>query len=209
MCGNKGWGFAALLDVFVRAKNVVFDVGQVLLSFRPEVFVPLLVRPEYAAPLLDNLFKDGVWNMMDEGVISDGDAARRIAQGAGVPQARADVLTVIERFHEHMETLPACALIPPLKAMGKRLYVLSNYGEFSFERTRRRFPWLFEPFDGLVISGREKVCKPDARIYRLLLDRYGLIAEETAFLDDAPANVAAARALGIDAVLYTGMGMPL
>jgi 2-haloacid dehalogenase len=59
-------------------------------------------------------------------------------------------------------------------------------------------------FDGHVISGLEGVAKPDPRIFQVLLDRYCLAPEETAFTDDSPGNVEAARALGINAVHYTG-----
>jgi len=59
-------------------------------------------------------------------------------------------------------------------------------------------------FDGHVISGLERVAKPDRRIFEILLERYALAPETTVFVDDVPTNVAAARALGLNAVLFTG-----
>ena len=90
------------------------------------------------------------------------------------------------------------------KAQGKGLYVLSNYGLEPFARTEKRFPEIFGQMDGMVISSREKVSKPDPAIYRLLLSRYGLQARDCAFIDDRADNVAAAEALGIAGILYTG-----
>lgn len=194
-----------MIDSLTRARNVVFDVGQVLLSFCPEMFVPRIVSPAHAQLLLENLFKDGVWARLDEGTISEEDASRLIALGAGVPAAQEDALKIIRHFHEYMRVLPPAGLIAPLRQMGKKLYVLSNFGECAFARAQARFSDLFASFDGLVISGREKLCKPDPRIYALLLSRYGLQAGETAFIDDMPPNVQAARAAGIHGILYTGM----
>ena len=68
--------------------------------------------------------------------------------------------------------------------------------------TRPLYPFL-DWFDGLVISGREGLVKPDAAIYRLLLERYGLRAEECLFIDDVERNIQGARAVGMQAVLFT------
>ena len=65
--------------------------------------------------------------------------------------------------------------------------------------------YIFDRMDGIVVSGHEKISKPDERIYRLLLDRYGLKAEESVFIDDRPANIEAARRVGMQGIVYTGM----
>ena len=58
-------------------------------------------------------------------------------------------------------------------------------------------------FEGIVVSGAERMVKPDPRIWRVLLDRYGLRAADLAFIDDNPANVATASALGMHGICFT------
>ena len=63
-----------------------------------------------------------------------------------------------------------------------------------------------ERFSGIVVSGRERLTKPDPAIFRVLLERYGLRGADALFVDDAPANVAAAASLGMDTHLFRGAG---
>jgi HAD superfamily hydrolase (TIGR01509 family) len=82
-----------------------------------------------------------------------------------------------------------------LKASSVPVYALSNWSAETFPSARERFPFLAW-FDGIVLSGAERCMKPDERIFRILLDRYGLAAGETVFIDDNPKNAHAAGALG-------------
>jgi HAD superfamily hydrolase (TIGR01509 family) len=75
----------------------------------------------------------------------------------------------------------------------------------TFARQPARFPFL-DWFDGIVVSGREKLIKPGPRIFRLLLDRYGIDASRAVFIDDVPANTAAAAALGMRGIHFTRAG---
>src|SRR5664280_2354786 len=88
------------------------------------------------------------------------------------------------------------AILHRLREGGMPVYALSNWSAETFNMTRARFPFL-DGFDGLLISGEVGLAKPDPAIFRLFLDRFGLEAGSTLFIDDSPANVAAARALGI------------
>ena len=90
-----------------------------------------------------------------------------------------------------------------LQAAGVPLYALTNWSAETFAITRGRFEFL-DWFDGLLVSGEERMTKPDPAFFRLLLDRFGLDPGATVFVDDSEANVAAARELGIDAVRFTG-----
>ena len=85
---------------------------------------------------------------------------------------------------------------------GHRCYALSNWNAETFASIEDRYPFLVW-FDGLVISGREGVIKPDPAIYRLLCDRHGIEPDEAVFVDDSPTNVAAAVALGFDGIVFT------
>jgi 2-haloacid dehalogenase len=92
-----------------------------------------------------------------------------------------------------------------LRRAGVPVYALSNWSKEKFAATRDRFPFLDE-FDGILISGDVGVGKPDPAIFREFLDRFGLVAESTVFIDDSPANVAVARSLGIEAIQFHGAG---
>ena len=188
-----------------NARNVVFDVGCVLLNFEPEKYIPLILEGELASRLKPSmLFETPMWDRLDEGTVSEEEVARDAAGRYGDPAVWPQILRVIQGFHAYMEPLPPAQLIPRLHAMGKRVYALSNYGLMSFARTEKRFADIFSQMDGMVISGREKVMKPDERIYRLLLERYHLVPEECVFIDDRPGNIAAAQKIGMKGIVYTG-----
>jgi HAD superfamily hydrolase (TIGR01509 family) len=136
---------------------------------------------------------------------------------AGVPFAES-IPTLSATFPEHahligiwetryMEMVPGEIpgvpdVVRDLHAAGDRLLVLSNMPSEVWAPLTERFDW-FELFDGAVISGDEKIVKPDPAIYRILVDRYGVDPGSTAFVDDRPENVEAAAALGFDAILFT------
>ena len=103
----------------------------------------------------------------------------------------------IDRQEEIVETR---ALVGDLKRVGYKLYVLSNMSR-EFIDFLRRFP-VYGLFDGEVVSCEEGVVKPEPEIYRRLLGRYGLDPAQTLFIDDRPANIAAAAALGIRGQLF-------
>ncbi len=189
-----------------QSKNVVFDVGRVLLSFEPEAFIDRLLSPAAQGRLhAQDVFGNELWLRLDEGVVSEEEVARCAARRAGDDALWPEALHVIEHFQEYMHALPTCDMIPLLHAQGKKVYVLSNYGIHTFARAEARFSSVFAQMDGMVISAREKLIKPDPRIYRLLLTRYGLAPEESVFIDDRPENVAGARRAGMQGIVFTGM----
>lgn len=93
-------------------------------------------------------------------------------------------------------------VVRDLHAEGTRLLLLSNMPSEVWTPLTERFDW-FELFDAAVVSGDEKIVKPDPAIYRILVDRHGVDPGSTAFVDDREENVEAAAALGFDAVLFT------
>ncbi len=97
------------------------------------------------------------------------------------------------------------AILGELKNRRTPLYALSNWSAETFQPQRRRFPFL-EWFDGIVLSGEEGVIKPDPRIFQRLLSRYALVPERAVFIDDNPANAAAASALGIHGIPFRSAG---
>ncbi len=95
------------------------------------------------------------------------------------------------------------ALVDRLHAAGVPLFAITNFSGEFWPPFRKREAAMFDRFRGIVVSGEERLTKPDAAIYRLALDRFGLRPGEAVFIDDNAENVAAAAALGIEAILFS------
>ena len=127
--------------------------------------------------------------------------AEAIAQAKGEYPQWASIFDIYtERWSEtlggsHEDTV---AILRQLKADGVPLYALSNWSAEMFPYAEARYDWL-ELFDGVVVSGRIGMVKPDREIFDYLLDRCGLAAEDVFFIDDNEPNVIAARSYGIHA----------
>jgi 2-haloacid dehalogenase len=121
------------------------------------------------------------------------------------PEHAAAIAAYHERWPEMLagEVPGSVEVLADLRAAGVPLYALTNWSAETFAITRERFEFL-DWFCGLLVSGEEGMTKPDPAIFRLLLDRFGLDPAATVFVDDSEANVAAAEALGLDAVRFTG-----
>jgi 2-haloacid dehalogenase len=73
----------------------------------------------------------------------------------------------------------------------------------TFPEAREHFT-ILQLIDRYVVSGQERLVKPDERLFRVLLDRYGLKAKECTFVDDNPDNVAAACRMGMEGIVFNG-----
>lgn len=185
--------------------NVVFDVGNVLLAFSPHALMNKYLpdQPELYPLLMEHVFRSPYWVMMDRGLISCQDA---IVPMAGLHPELIPAITHLmtewvnlDAIEEGVDALHAC------KAHGKRLYVLSNYNDGAFPIAMQRHSF-FQLFDGIVVSAREHLLKPDAAIYRLLTDRYALEPARTMFIDDAPMNIESALHEGWQGLCFNRPG---
>jgi 2-haloacid dehalogenase len=180
---------------------VVFDLGGVLIDWNPRYLYRKLFDDEAA---METFLADVVspeWNGQQ-------DSGRTWAEAVEVlsrehPEQR-DLIAAY--WHRWQETLgdaiaPTVAILEELREAGVRLYALSNWSAETFPVARPRYPFL-DWFDGIVISGEEKVAKPDPLIFRHLLDRYGLDPATTVFIDDSEANVRAAAAEGMTSLRF-------
>ena len=185
----------------MKIKNIVFDLGNVLIDFDPAGYLRSLgCEDETIQTLLETVFKED-WPRYDRGDYDSVlDLQRELVQKypAFAPVLRRALQPDWVKIH----TLKAdtAAYLHELKARGYRIYLLSNLSRESYEFVSS-YPF-FEDLDGFVFSYRERVCKPDARIYRVLLERYDLIPAQTLFLDDMPRNTEAAKQLGLHAITF-------
>lgn len=184
-------------------KNIIFDMGNVLLRYDPEVCLNRFVkREEDRALIRRELFEGPEWVQGDLGHITDEQrfdgVSRRVPQ-----KLHTELRQCVEQWHMCMEPIHGakefCAYA---KEQGYRLYVLSNASSSFYQYFPRFAP--FEYFDGLVVSCDIHIVKPDIRIYRYLLETYGLAPEECFFIDDMAANVEGARKAGISGAVFGG-----
>lgn len=181
---------------------VVFDLGGVLIDWDPRYLYRTLFADEVAMEDFLTTVTTPEWNRAQ-------DAGRPWSEAVEELAARhPDKRELIEAYRGHWPEMlggpiePTVDILRDLRATAVRLYALSNWSAETFAIARPRYPFL-EWFDGIVISGEEGVIKPDARIFQVLLERYDLRPEETAFIDDHAPNVDAAAALGMQALRFT------
>ena len=193
---------ALIEELFARAEGcdtVVFDIGNTLMRFDPEAICEKLIGEEHRARLRHALFAPGHqwwWGCFDEGLYPNETIALNIVREEGLDDGRAEeVLFALDHFHELKKALPLSKCVPRLKETGRRLLALSNYPTPQLDYCWRTYDF-FRYFDGRVVSSEEKVTKPAPRIYRILMDRYGVTPSKALFVDDSAANTEAAAALG-------------
>ncbi|WP_290750447.1 HAD family phosphatase [Amaricoccus sp.] len=180
---------------------IVFDVGNVLLRWEPRALLRRLLPDEAAvdAFLADTDFP--AWNLAQDAGRSWAEGVAAIA--AGQPRHAATAAAFDARWIESItgEVPGSVALLEALDAAGRPLYAITNYSAEKWAETLPRHAFLGR-FRDVVVSGRERMTKPDPAIFRLFLERNGLAAADCVFIDDSAANVAGARAVGMDAIHF-------
>ena len=177
-------------------KNIVFDLGGVLFARDKHKCSPEFIdffRFIRTDPMPD------FWVEYDRGTLTLDQVVDALCalHGCTPEVAQAYLREAIDRQEPVRATE---RLVGELKRAGYRLYVLSNMSREFIDFLRRAD--VYALFDGEVVSCEEGTVKPEPRIYRILLDRYGLDPAQTLFIDDRAANIAAAREAGIDGFLF-------
>jgi 2-haloacid dehalogenase len=181
----------------------IFDFGGVLIEWDPRhLYRKLFDGDEAAMELFLATVCTPEWNIRQ-------DAGRSFAEANAVlARQHPDKLPFIEawgsRFDEMMRGAidGTVEILAELRCRDVPLYGLTNWSAETFPVGRRRFEF-FSWFRGIVVSGEEKLIKPDPRIFELLLERYRLTPQHAVFIDDNPKNAAAASALGIHGLHFT------
>jgi 2-haloacid dehalogenase len=183
--------------------TVVFDLGGVLIDWDPRY----LYRKLMAADEIEPFFAEVgffAWNHAQDAGGSWDDAVEDLA--AKHPHRRDLIAAFPARFPETLggPIDDTVAVLDELADGGRtRLLALTNWSSGTFPYARATFGFL-DRFEDIVVSGYERVAKPDPALFRILLDRFDLVPHETVFIDDAAANVSAAAELGMVALRFTG-----
>ncbi|WP_323943978.1 HAD family hydrolase [Aeromonas hydrophila] len=180
---------------------IIFDLGRVVVSWDPVGIVRSVRGDHGAEQLAERLFNHPDWLEVDRGTLSLHTMARQAEHRTGL--SAAENLAILQAVPASLVPDPAMlSLIESLHGAGHTLYVLSNMGHASIDWLEQHQPfWRF--FSGKVVSARVRMMKPEPDIYRYLLVSFDLQAEQCLFIDDSPANVTAAQALGIGGLVFT------
>ncbi len=184
-------------------KNIIFDMGNVLLRFDPDLFIERLgVAEEDKLLLKREVFLSLEWARMDRGSLTEREAGDIIC--ARVPERLHDAVRKLVAFYDRpiLGFDGMYELIAELKAKGYGIYLLSNASLCQHDY----WPRLPESelFDGTLISADVKLVKPQPEIYLLLCQKFGLRAHECLFIDDSIVNIEGAYYSGIDGIVFHG-----
>lgn len=186
-------------------KNIIFDFGGVLLDWNPRyLYKSYFNNDEEMEHFLADIC-NGEWNIRQ-------DAGRPFAEAVKELQAKfPEYAEAIQMYDDDWEKMLKCELpesidlLKELKFMGYGIYGLTNWSAEKIGYAFANYSF-FSLFDGIVVSGVEKVVKPDRKIYEILLERYSLKPGECVFIDDNQDNVDMAKVLGINAISFDNIG---
>ena len=180
-------------------KNIIFDLGNVLLKFQPSEFLLRFTNDvEYVDQFVPKIFRSSLWMELDRGTISIEDAKNKFV--SQYPKEE-EFLTLF--FSQWMEMLAPInkniEILKEVRALGYKTYILSNYIKEAYTFIEKKYE-IFTLFDGQIISGFEKTIKPEKAIYLELLNRYRLIPEESLFIDDVLFYLKPAKKIGMKTI---------
>ncbi len=187
-------------------KNIVFDVGKVLIGWSPEVSMEMIgFSEEEKQAVMHALFRDrSIWNEEDRGVLTREEMSDFLVSKAP------ELEDLIRRFYENavISVTPkdySRTWITDLRNAGLKVYVLSNFGEYAQKRAVELGAINFmDLLDGYIYSYMIHEVKPDRAIFDALVKKYDLDPGECLFIDDVEDNVRGARAAGMQGLVFTG-----
>lgn len=183
--------------------TIIFDLGAVLIDWNPHYMYRTLFSDEQEMKNFLTEICTSDWN-------EEQDAGRALQEGTDIlvarfPEHEANIRAFYGRWNEMLgEPFHGTVeLLKQLKASGKyKIYALTNWSAETFPVALERYDFL-SWFDGIVVSGTEKMRKPAPAFYQILLDRYQVEANEALFIDDNYRNILAAEKMGIKSIHFT------
>ena len=193
------------MEVTFMIKNIIFDLGNVLIRFKPEEFINKNIKEEYREKFFNVIFKGQEWADLDRGVLEYNDAIKIFSEK--IPECSLEIkkffdnyiLDALEPIEKNIEIMKS------LKGKYK-LYVLSNFHYPAFDYIFKNWEF-FKYFDGKIVSGHCKLLKPEKEIYKLLCSTYSLKPDECVFIDDTKVNIESAEKFGIRGIHLTDINI--
>lgn len=177
-------------------KNIIFDLGNVIISFNQNKIISNFTqKQEEIKYICDEIFHAPEWELMDLGNITNDEAIEIINKRNGYKYQKLTENFLHEWYKKRLFNNDVIKIAKDLSKKGYKLFVLSNMANSTYEYLRKYE--FFSLCSGIIISAYEHVLKPDKKIYRLLLERYNLNAEECFFIDDREENIIAGEKIGI------------
>jgi 2-haloacid dehalogenase len=183
--------------------TIIFDLGAVLIDWNPHyMYKTLFADEEEMKHFLANVTTSD-WN-------EEQDAGRSLQEGTDIlvkqfPEHETNIRAFYTRWEEMLGDAfwDTVEIFKQLKESGKyKIYALTNWSAETFPIAQRKFDFL-NWFDGIVVSGEEKMRKPTPEFYQILLNRHQVKPKEALFIDDNYRNISAAEKLGIQSIHYT------
>ena len=182
-------------------KNIIFDLGNVLLKFKPEIFLLELNQDEnYNREFIAKIIRTDTWLKLDRGVLSMDEALKIYL--AQYPEEKQFIRLFFARWMEMLTPINEnVEVLKSLKNNHYYIYYLSNFIKEAFEFVKEKFDF-FDLFDGGIISSEILAIKPEIEIYKALLNKYHLNPQESVFIDDVRFFTKQARKLGFHTIHY-------
>lgn len=181
-------------------KNIIFDMGGVLIDYAPEKIAYKYFDKETADIALKELFRNQIWSDHDRGIITP-EETMEVIKDKIPAHALGEIEKMVYNYYPYMPPFEKMYdVVKTLKENGYGIYLLSNAAK-DFYDNKKDIPAL-ALFDGYLISADYKLLKPEKEIYYALFERFNLKPEECYFIDDVQKNIDGARAVGMDGHCY-------
>lgn len=207
-----GPGFCIFLEKMEKIKNIIFDLGGVVIDLQRECAVAALenLGIKQAGTLLGEYGQKGPFGELETGELTDAEFYDLLLPQALPGTTCTDLRNAFEAF---LKELPKerLIMIRELRKSGYKLFVLSNTNPVMFNNWidtafRAEGLTMNDYFDGIALSFQERTLKPDPQIFRNVISRYNLVPSETLMLDDSEKNCNAAKSVGLNAIRITKSG---
>ena len=182
----------------MSGKNIVFDIGNVILEWQPEHILKSVFSVGNIPALMKKTFLSPEWRAYDEGMLSTKDLKEQVALNIGCSNTAMEAL--LQNVVVALRPIPEMVdLLNNLKQEGHNLYALTNMPADIFRPLFEEHQF-WHLFTDIAVSAHLKMAKPNKEIFEYLLDKNKLVASECIFLDDAKANISTAKELGFQTI---------